>query len=137
MKHGALKKLLEESKEDLISAWKDKCSATATKHAQSLNHIQRFFDPIECSPPGSSVYGILHARILEWVAISSSRGNEGRGSSLKAGEKSQQTMANDPRGKVYNHEGSCLHHWKESEFISRKQEEEQILEGSAWVPFGT
>ena len=31
-------------------------------------------DPIGCSPPGSSVHGILQARILEWVAISSSRG---------------------------------------------------------------
>ena len=28
-----------------------------------------------CSPPGSSVHGILWARILEWVAISSSRGS--------------------------------------------------------------
>ena len=26
-------------------------------------------DPLDCSPPGSSVYGILWARILEWVAI--------------------------------------------------------------------
>ena len=26
---------------------------------------------MDCSPPGSSVHGILHARILEWVAISS------------------------------------------------------------------
>ena len=30
-------------------------------------------DPINCSPPGSSVHGILQARILEWVAISVSR----------------------------------------------------------------
>ena len=29
------------------------------------------------SPPGSSVHGILQARILEWVAISSSRGSSG------------------------------------------------------------
>ena len=29
-------------------------------------------DPMNCSPPGSSVHGILQARILEWVAISSS-----------------------------------------------------------------
>ena len=27
-------------------------------------------DPMDCSPPGSSVHGILQARILEWVAIS-------------------------------------------------------------------
>ena len=31
-------------------------------------------NPIDCSPPGSSVYGIFQARILEWVAISYSRG---------------------------------------------------------------
>ena len=30
-------------------------------------------DPIDCSPPGSSVHGILQARILEWIAMSSSR----------------------------------------------------------------
>ena len=29
-----------------------------------------FCDPMDCSPPGSSVHGILQARILEWVAIS-------------------------------------------------------------------
>ena len=29
---------------------------------------------MDCSPPGSSVHGILQARVLEWVAISSSRG---------------------------------------------------------------
>ena len=27
-------------------------------------------DPVVCSPPGSSVHGILQARTLEWVAIS-------------------------------------------------------------------
>ena len=27
-------------------------------------------DPMDCSPPGSSVHGILQARIVEWVAIS-------------------------------------------------------------------
>ena len=26
-------------------------------------------DPIDCSKPGSSVYGILQARVLEWIAI--------------------------------------------------------------------
>ena len=32
-------------------------------------------DPIDCSPPGSSVHGILQARILEWVAMPFSRGS--------------------------------------------------------------
>ena len=32
-------------------------------------------NPMDCSPPGYSVYGILQARRLEWVAISLSRGS--------------------------------------------------------------
>ena len=32
-------------------------------------------DPMNCSPPGSSVHGISQARILEWVSISSSWGS--------------------------------------------------------------
>ena len=32
-------------------------------------------DPMDCSPPGSSVLGISQASILEWVAISFSRGS--------------------------------------------------------------
>ena len=32
-------------------------------------------DPMECSPPSSSVHGILQARILEWIAIPFSRGS--------------------------------------------------------------
>ena len=31
-------------------------------------------DPMDCNPPGFSVYGIFQARILEWVAISYSMG---------------------------------------------------------------
>ena len=33
------------------------------------------FDPVDCSPPSSSVRGILQARVLEWVAISFSSGS--------------------------------------------------------------
>ena len=32
-------------------------------------------DPMDCSPPGSSVHGIVQARMLEWVAISFPRGS--------------------------------------------------------------
>ena len=40
----------------------------ATKLRQSCLTL---CDPLDCSPSGSSVHGILQARILEWVAISS------------------------------------------------------------------
>ena len=33
------------------------------------------YDPMDCSPPGSYIHGIFQARILEWVAISFSRGS--------------------------------------------------------------
>ena len=33
------------------------------------------WDPLDCSPPGSSLHGIFQARVLEWVAISFSRGS--------------------------------------------------------------
>ena len=32
-------------------------------------------NPMNCSPPGSSIHGIVQARVLEWVAISFSRGS--------------------------------------------------------------
>ena len=40
--------------------------------AKSLSHV-RLCDRMDCSPPGSSFRGILQARILEWVAMPSSR----------------------------------------------------------------
>ena len=46
----------------------------ARMRARSL-HSCLDYDPMDCSLPGSSVHGILQARILEWVAVSSSRGS--------------------------------------------------------------
>ena len=43
--------------------------------AELLSHVGLFCDPIDCSPLGSYVHGISQARILEWVAISPSRGS--------------------------------------------------------------
>ena len=43
--------------------------------AQSLQSCLTLCDPMDCSPPGSSVDGILQARILEQVAIPFSRGS--------------------------------------------------------------
>ena len=48
---------------------------TVCMRAQSLRLSPTLCDPMECSPPGSSVCGILQARVLEWVAVPSSRGS--------------------------------------------------------------
>ena len=49
--------------------------AAAAAAAKSLQSCPTLCDPMDCNPPGSSVHGILHARILEWVAKPSSRGS--------------------------------------------------------------
>ena len=38
------------------------------RHAKSLQSSSTLCNPLDCSPPGSSIHGILQARILEWVA---------------------------------------------------------------------
>ena len=45
----------------------------ARARAKSLHLCPTLCDPMNCSPPGSSVPGILQVRILEWVAKPSSR----------------------------------------------------------------
>ena len=44
-------------------------------HRKMLQLCLTLCDPTVCSLPGSSVRGILQARLLEWVAISFSRGS--------------------------------------------------------------
>ena len=56
-----ISKFLEE-----ISA----AAAAAAAAAKSLQSCPTMCDPIDGSPPGSTVPGILQARTLEWVAIS-------------------------------------------------------------------
>ena len=48
------------------------CNGTAPDDAaaKSLQSCPTLCDPIDSSPPGSAIPGILQARTLEWVAIS-------------------------------------------------------------------
>ena len=62
---GSLPLYLESFK----STWKWKCYL--------LSCVRFLVTPMDCSPPGSSVYGVFQKRILELVAISSSRGPSG------------------------------------------------------------
>ena len=43
--------------------------------AKSIESCPPLYNPMDCSPPGSSVQGMLQARTLEWVAMPSSRGS--------------------------------------------------------------
>ena len=50
-------------------------TAYTMKESEVAQSCPTLCDPVDCSPPGSSIHGILQARILEWVAISFSRGS--------------------------------------------------------------
>ena len=55
----------------LESNWKHQCEIwPTTVSAKSLQSCPTLWDPIDGSPPGSPIPGILQARTLEWVAIS-------------------------------------------------------------------
>ena len=61
--------LLGPSHFSTYNNWKMKMKVLVAKSCLILH------DLMDCSPPGSSVHGILQARILEWVVISFSRGS--------------------------------------------------------------
>ena len=56
-----------------FSLGKDDPRPQWSMHAKLSQTCTILCDPRDCSPPGSSVHGILQARILEWVAMPSSR----------------------------------------------------------------
>ena len=59
----------------LLEAGQIKHPRTSMVCVQSLQLCPTLCNPVDCSPPGSSVHGIFQSRILEWVAISSSGGS--------------------------------------------------------------
>ena len=44
-------------------------------HSEGTQSCPTLCNPVDCSQPGSSIHGIFQARVLEWVAISFSRGS--------------------------------------------------------------
>ena len=58
-------------------------------------------NPLDCKPPGSSVHGILQARILEWVAISFSRGSSCPGIEPQSPALQADSVPTGPLGKPH------------------------------------
>ena len=74
----------------VISVLELRVSEWASEVAQSCPTL---CDPMDCSPPGFSVHGILQAKILEWVAIFFSRGSS---------QSRDQTQVSGIGGKYFN-----------------------------------
>ena len=68
-----------EGRSSCVRIWESKLEPACSRPLQSALCIHcvclTLCDPMDCSPPGSSVPRILQARILEWVAIPFSRGS--------------------------------------------------------------
>ena len=62
-----------------MKSFSTKDSPSPCMCAQLLQSCLTLCNLMDCSPPGSSVHGILQARILEWVAMPSSRGSSPTG----------------------------------------------------------
>ena len=72
-----------------------------------------FCDPMDCSPPVSSVRGILQARILEWVAIPFSRGSSRPGIELGSSALRADSWPSEPPEKPYFSLGQLNRaHWQ-------------------------
>ena len=65
------------------------CKFFPCAHTRAQLHLI-LCDPMDCSPPGSSVHGVFQARVLEWGAIFSSSGSS------------------QPRDQTYNSGVSCF-----------------------------
>ena len=59
-------------------------------------------DPMDCSPPGSSVHGILQVRILEWIALPSSRGSSQPRGRTRSPALQADSLSSEPPGKPMN-----------------------------------
>ena len=69
-----------ESMHEVVWSWTrvggmKKCKKKVKKESEVAQSCSTLCDPMDCSPLGSSIHWILQARILEWVAISFSRGS--------------------------------------------------------------
>ena len=60
---------------------------------------QSLCNSMDSSPPGSSVHGILQARMLEWVAIAFSRGSSNPGIELRSPSLQADSLPSEPPGK--------------------------------------
>ena len=59
-------------------------------------------EPADCSPPGSSVHGILQASILEWAAVPSSRGTSNPGTDPTSLDLQENSLPSEPPGNKFN-----------------------------------
>ena len=99
-------------KDDIYRAQQvpDLVSVHCTHECAVAQSCPTLCSPMDCSLPGPSVHGIFQARILKWVAISSSRGSSPtQGSNLDLPHWQVDSLLSEPPGNHRLNEGrrSC------------------------------
>ena len=82
-----------------VYAIDDSCLQFLTVIACMFCPVQLFCNPMDCSPPGSSLHGILQAKLLEWVAMPSSRGSSWPGDKSVSPGLQTYSLLSEPPGK--------------------------------------
>ena len=67
-KPGGLQSMWSQRIRHELATWQEQYVYICMLCAQSLQSCPTLYNPMDWSPPGSSVHGVLQARILEWVA---------------------------------------------------------------------
>ena len=70
-----LQKLMNKNSSPCLVRRRDSQRRYVCVHAKLLQSYLTLCDPMDCSPTGSSVHGVLQARKVEWVAVASCRGS--------------------------------------------------------------
>ena len=73
--HGSKNESFQVSYKDVVNLIEQGLGAYDLMHAKLVQSYPTLHDLMVCSPPGSSVHWILQAKILEWVAMPTSRGS--------------------------------------------------------------
>ena len=84
---------------------------TNRKKSEVTQSCPTLCNPMDCSLPGSSVHGILQARILEWVAISFSRVSSWPSDQSQVSRIASGSLLSEPPGKP----------WRDQIIIQRDQ----------------
>ena len=100
--------------------------------AKSLQSCPTLCDPMDCRPPGSSVHGILQARILEWVTMLFSRRSSPARDQTRPPTLQANSLPAEPQGKPKNTGVGSLSLLQQ---IFLTQESDRGLLHCRWIPY--
>ena len=122
-----------ERRRELGNKWPLHLSTSLNMKVLVAQSCLTLCDPMDCSPPGSSVHGVLQARILEWIAIPFSN-TICEGQKKQTSKGSSMPLLFGPEGEAITQGGLLITTWKIGSQSSRCCSAE-YLSKARWEPF--